>query len=65
MTLAVGTNSCSNCSSFGAISTFVWVTPVTLPPVKAGDEAELHRIAEDREDNGKAGNYTASAAVMR
>ena len=32
MTLAVGINSCSNCSRFGAISTFVWVTPVTLPP---------------------------------
>ena len=31
MTLAVGANSCSICSSFGAISTFVWVTPVTLP----------------------------------
>src|SRR5215813_7723547 len=29
---AVGTNSCSNCSRFGVISTFVWVTPVTLPP---------------------------------
>ena len=32
MTLAVGTSSCSNCSRFGAISTFNWVTPVTLPP---------------------------------
>src|SRR5262245_42103021 len=32
MTLAVGTNSCSNCSRFGAIATFVLVTPVTLPP---------------------------------
>jgi hypothetical protein len=32
MTLAVGTNSCSNCNRFGAISTFLWVTPVALPP---------------------------------
>jgi hypothetical protein len=32
MTLAVGTNSCSNCSRFGANSTFVLVTPVALPP---------------------------------
>src|SRR5262249_46933882 len=32
MTLAVGTNSCSNCSRFGASCWFVWVTPVTLPP---------------------------------
>src|SRR5262245_49157728 len=32
MTLAVGTNSCSNCSRFGPISTFVLVTPVALPP---------------------------------
>ena len=29
---AVGTNSCSNSSRFGVTSTFVWVTPVTVPP---------------------------------
>ena len=32
MTLAVGTNSCSSSSRFGATSTFNCVTPVTLPP---------------------------------
>ena len=32
MTLAVGTNSCSSSSRFGATSTVNWVTPVTLPP---------------------------------
>ena len=46
MSLAVGTSSCSNSSRFGDISTFGWVTPVTLPPgrLKAGDEAELDRV---------------------
>src|SRR5262249_23959376 len=29
---AVGTSSYSSCRSFGAVSTFNWVTPVTLPP---------------------------------
>ena len=32
MTLAVGTNSCSSSSRFGATSTFNWVASVTLPP---------------------------------
>ena len=32
MTRAVGTNSCSSSSRFGATSTFNWVAPVTLPP---------------------------------
>ena len=32
MTLAVGINSCSNCSRFGIISAFKVATPVTLPP---------------------------------
>ena len=32
ITLAAGSSSCSNCSRFGATSTFAWVTPVTLPP---------------------------------
>jgi hypothetical protein len=46
MTRASGSSSCSNSSRLGAISKFVWVTPVTLPPrpVQAGDEAELDRI---------------------
>jgi hypothetical protein len=32
MTLAVGTNSCSSSTRFGATSAFKLVTPVTLPP---------------------------------
>jgi hypothetical protein len=32
MTRAVGTNSCSSSTRFGATSTFNWVAPVTLPP---------------------------------
>ena len=32
MTLAVGTNSCSNCNRLGTISMFALVTPVALPP---------------------------------
>src|SRR5262245_20698455 len=31
-TPALGSNSCSNSSRFGAISSDAWVTPVTLPP---------------------------------
>src|SRR5262249_19479279 len=31
-TPALGTNSCSNSSRFGAISSDAWVTPVMLPP---------------------------------
>src|SRR5881275_3430364 len=31
-TLAAGSNSCRISSRFGATSTLVWVTPVTLPP---------------------------------
>ena len=53
MTLAVGTSSCSNCSRFGVISTFVWVTPVTLPPgrLRLADEAEPDRVAARFEDD--------------
>ena len=32
MTRVAGSNSCNTCTRFGVISTFVCVTPVTLPP---------------------------------
>ena len=43
MTLALGTNSCSSCSRFGATSTFVLghARDVAARSVKAGDEAEV------------------------
>jgi hypothetical protein len=44
--VAAGSNSRTNSSRFGPISTFRLVTPVTLPPgrFQAGDEPSLDRI---------------------
>ena len=53
MTRAVGTNSCSNSSRFGAISTFALghARDVAARPVQAGDEAKLDRVGAQFEDD--------------
>ena len=47
MTLTVGTNSCNNCSRFGAISTCALVTPVTLPPGRLSPATRPSRIGSE------------------